>query len=360
MTHLLSDFDLHLLAEGTHYRNYEKLGAHCLEADGIPGVRFAVWAPNASRVSVIGDFNGWDPEAHVDEQSDARRRGMGGLDPGAWARRAVQVPRGRARWAVPGRQGRPLWLRRRDPAVDRIEGGPARWLCLGRRRLDGGPRRRPAARRADVHIRGAPGLVAPRPRRGQPLAQLPGAGRTAGRLRPRHGVHPRRAAAGDRAPVRRLVGLPDRGLLRPHQPVRRAAGVHAPGGHPAPAGHRRHPRLGAGPLPHRRARPGLFRRHPPVRARRPATRGPPRLGYADFQLRPPRGPQLSHQQRAVLAGALPHRRAAGGRGGLDASTSTTAGKRGSGFPTSTAAGRIWRRWTSSGCSTSGCTPTTPG
>ncbi len=62
-TLLLSDYDLHLLAEGTHYRNYEKLGAHCVEADGVPGVHFAVWAPNASQVSVIGDFNGWSPDA---------------------------------------------------------------------------------------------------------------------------------------------------------------------------------------------------------------------------------------------------------------------------------------------------------
>ena len=62
-TFVLSDFDLHLLAEGTHYRNYDKLGAHCVEVGGVPGVHFAVWAPNASRVSVIGDFNDWDPAA---------------------------------------------------------------------------------------------------------------------------------------------------------------------------------------------------------------------------------------------------------------------------------------------------------
>ncbi|HEX6313378.1 MAG TPA: 1,4-alpha-glucan branching enzyme, partial [Gemmatimonadaceae bacterium] len=61
---LLSDFDLHLLAEGTHYRTYEKLGAHLRELKGVTGVHFAVWAPNASRVSVIGEFNGWDPTAH--------------------------------------------------------------------------------------------------------------------------------------------------------------------------------------------------------------------------------------------------------------------------------------------------------
>jgi len=61
---LLSDFDLHLMAEGTHYRNYEKLGAHVRTVDGIRGVHFAVWAPNAKRVSIIGDFNQWDGRRH--------------------------------------------------------------------------------------------------------------------------------------------------------------------------------------------------------------------------------------------------------------------------------------------------------
>ncbi len=55
----ISPFDLHLLAEGTHYRSFEKLGAHVAERDGTAGVHFAVWAPNAGRVDVIGDFNGW-------------------------------------------------------------------------------------------------------------------------------------------------------------------------------------------------------------------------------------------------------------------------------------------------------------
>ena len=63
-TPFLTDFDLHLLAEGTHYRTYNKLGAHLAELDGQPGTHFAVWAPNAKEVSVIGDFNGWRPEVH--------------------------------------------------------------------------------------------------------------------------------------------------------------------------------------------------------------------------------------------------------------------------------------------------------
>jgi 1,4-alpha-glucan branching enzyme len=60
----LSDFDLHLLGEGTHYRSWEKLGAHLMTVRGVAGVTFAVWAPNAARVSVVGDFNGWDGRCH--------------------------------------------------------------------------------------------------------------------------------------------------------------------------------------------------------------------------------------------------------------------------------------------------------
>ena len=58
---LLSEQDLYLFREGTHRRLYEKLGAHLLEEKGVAGVHFGVWAPNAEGVSVIGDFNGWDP-----------------------------------------------------------------------------------------------------------------------------------------------------------------------------------------------------------------------------------------------------------------------------------------------------------
>lgn len=60
----LTDLDLHLFAEGNHHRIYEKLGAHLTEIDGVKGVYFAVWAPNARNVSVIGDFNQWDGRKH--------------------------------------------------------------------------------------------------------------------------------------------------------------------------------------------------------------------------------------------------------------------------------------------------------
>ncbi len=61
---LLTDYDLYLLGEGKHLYSYEKLGAHCVDIDGIKGVNFAVWAPGAQRVSVIGNFNGWDARTH--------------------------------------------------------------------------------------------------------------------------------------------------------------------------------------------------------------------------------------------------------------------------------------------------------
>jgi len=67
----ISEFDLYLLAEGTHYRAYEKLGAHLTGKDGKRGVQFAVWAPNAKRVSIIGDFNNWNPNAAIMSSSTA-------------------------------------------------------------------------------------------------------------------------------------------------------------------------------------------------------------------------------------------------------------------------------------------------
>jgi 1,4-alpha-glucan branching enzyme len=61
---LLTDLDTYLFREGNHFRLYQKLGAHLLTVDGTQGTLFAVWAPNAARVSVMGDFNGWNPNAH--------------------------------------------------------------------------------------------------------------------------------------------------------------------------------------------------------------------------------------------------------------------------------------------------------
>jgi 1,4-alpha-glucan branching enzyme len=72
--YLLSEFDLHLMGEGRHYDTYNKLGAHLVTVEGVPGVHFAVWAPSARRVSVVGDFNRWDGRVNP-----MRARGSSGI-----------------------------------------------------------------------------------------------------------------------------------------------------------------------------------------------------------------------------------------------------------------------------------------
>ncbi len=71
-----TDYDIHLLKQGTHTRLYDKFGAHLQRVDGVAGATFAVWAPNAREVAVIGDFNGWDPARH--------RLYQGPADAGIW------------------------------------------------------------------------------------------------------------------------------------------------------------------------------------------------------------------------------------------------------------------------------------
>jgi 1,4-alpha-glucan branching enzyme len=61
---MMGELDLHLLGEGQHWKSYEKLGAHSRTINGVAGVNFAVWAPNAEAVAVVGDFNMWDRRSH--------------------------------------------------------------------------------------------------------------------------------------------------------------------------------------------------------------------------------------------------------------------------------------------------------
>ena len=66
----LSSFDLHLHAEGTNYEAWRSMGAHIVESEGVRGCRFAVWAPHAEMVSVVGDFNQWDVRRHPMRKCD--------------------------------------------------------------------------------------------------------------------------------------------------------------------------------------------------------------------------------------------------------------------------------------------------
>jgi len=71
---VLTDFDIHLLSEGSHLAQYEKLGSHVVDIGGTRGTAFAVWAPNAERVSVVCNFNHWDGRVHP-----MRNRGASGI-----------------------------------------------------------------------------------------------------------------------------------------------------------------------------------------------------------------------------------------------------------------------------------------
>ena len=71
---MLADIDLHLFGEGRHWHVYRVLGSHRQQVDGVYGVLFAVWAPSAERVSVVGDFNSWDGRVHP-----MRVRGASGI-----------------------------------------------------------------------------------------------------------------------------------------------------------------------------------------------------------------------------------------------------------------------------------------
>jgi 1,4-alpha-glucan branching enzyme len=94
---LLDAQDLYLFNEGSHLRLWEKLGAHLVRVDGRDGAFFAVWAPNAERVAVIGDWNGWNPAAHP-----LRIQGSSGI----WAGFVPGVSRGaRYKYRIEGRGG---------------------------------------------------------------------------------------------------------------------------------------------------------------------------------------------------------------------------------------------------------------
>jgi 1,4-alpha-glucan branching enzyme len=104
---VLSEFDLYLLSEGTHVHLYEKLGAHPMTLEGVPGVAFVVFVPGAKRVSVVGDFNFWDGRRHA-----MRVRGNG-----FWE---IFVPRARVgdhyKYEIIGMDGRMLPLKS-DPVA---------------------------------------------------------------------------------------------------------------------------------------------------------------------------------------------------------------------------------------------------
>src|SRR4051794_24481333 len=111
----LGDLDLHLVGEGRHEELYARLGAHPTEIDGITGTAFAVWAPNAHGVSIVGDFNGWDGRLHP-----LRTLGSSGV----WELFVPDVePGARYKYEVHGADGR--MRLKADPLASRTEVPPA-------------------------------------------------------------------------------------------------------------------------------------------------------------------------------------------------------------------------------------------
>jgi 1,4-alpha-glucan branching enzyme len=131
---ILTDYDLHLFNEGTHYRAWEKFGSHRTTVDGVAGVHFAVWAPNARRVSVIGDFNRWDGRVHpmnVLGSSGVWEVFVPGLSEGACYKYEVETVAGHLlekadpyaqRFEVPPNSASIIWTE------GRYEWGDAEWL----------------------------------------------------------------------------------------------------------------------------------------------------------------------------------------------------------------------------------------
>ena len=249
----------------------------------------------------------------------------------------VRDPRRRRRLAAEGRPAGHAHARCRPRRASVVF---ASRYDVGRRRVAGARGARPARHdRADERLRGPPRVLAA------------GTSATASSptqlvdVRRRPGLHPRRAHAGRRAPVRRVLGLPGH-VATTRRPSRF--------GNPddfrylvdraAPGRHRRHPRLGPGALPEGRLGAGPLRRHAAVRARRPAARRAPGLGHATSSTS-----AASEVRNFLVANALywlrgvPRRRAARRRRRLDALPRLLARSRASGRRTSTADGRTSRR-----------------
>ena len=218
---VISDYDLYLFGEGSHSRIYDKLGAHPLSREAAAGVHFAVWAPNATAVSVVGDFNGWDAVVHP-------MRPLGSS--GVWETVVASAEVGH-RYKFELRSPLGATLVKADPfgfafelpprsasIVTRLdhEWQDAAWMQSRVEKASWFER--PMAI-YEVHL-GSWGAQAWTSGGGAP--HVPGAGRAAGALRQGDGLHAHRAAAGDGASVHRLLGLPGDRLLRADEPLRDA------------------------------------------------------------------------------------------------------------------------------------------
>jgi 1,4-alpha-glucan branching enzyme len=203
---ILSEIDLYLLGEGTHMHLYEKLGAHPITLDDVPGVAFAVFAPSAKRVSVVGDFNLWDGRRHA-----MRVRGNG-----LWEIFVPGIGAGeKYKYEIIGPDGRMLPLKS-DPVAFTAELRPKTASIV----VDTSTIKRPQPLPAGVNALGSPiSIYEVHLGSWRRLAELPRPGRGAARLRARHGFHACRIPAGQRASIRRFLGISADRPFCTHEPV---------------------------------------------------------------------------------------------------------------------------------------------
>ena len=242
----VGSFDLHILGEGRLEELWRSLGAHPHEIDGAPGVGFAVWAPAARSVSVVGDWNGWDGMTHP-------MRSLGGA--GVWELFIPGVEVGaRYKFEIRGPDG--TVRVKSDPVAAASEAPPRTasvveasqyrwhdddWMAARPGRT---PWREPVSV-YEVHL----GSWRRNPLQGDRSLTYRELPRSSSAYVRGHGLYARRAAAGDGASVRRVVGVPGHRVLRAHRALRHAGRLpHLVDALPR-ARHRRDPRLGAGPFP---------------------------------------------------------------------------------------------------------------
>ena len=316
------ELDIWLARAGRHEELYAKLGAH--PVDG--GVRFAVWAPNARYVSVVGDFNDWDPAA--DPLQPGRRRPASGRASSTARRSGSATSSTSTGTRRPTRSRSRRRCRRRPPRSSSSR--DYEWHGRGLDRRRGARRSRSSGRCRSTRCT----------RRRGGRASAGASSRDAARaVRARPRLHARRAAAGDAPPVLGLVGLPGDRLLRAALDARVARRLPLLRRPPARERDRRAPRLGAGALPARRVGARAVRRHRALRAR--TTRGAARIPTGERSSSTSAAPRCrtscSRTRSSGCASTTPT--ACASTPSRRCSTSTTRGRRASGCRTSSAAAR---------------------
>ena len=280
---ILSDTDLRLICEGTHDRIYEKLGAHFLDLNGSSGTHFAVWAPNARGVSVIGEFNGWNASVHP-----LTRRGVTGvwagfvpgIGQGAIYKYSILSPDGYSRFdradpyafaaEVPPGNASKVW----DPS--HYEWGDEEWMG-----------HRPARQAItapiaiyEVHL----GSWMRVPEEGNRyLGYREIAPKLADYVSEMGFTHVELMPVAEH-PALESWGYQTIGFFAPTGRYGTPAGPDVPRRHPPPQGDRGHPRLGPRPLRHRPARPRRIRRDSALRAGRSPEAEDPRLEHVRIRL----------------------------------------------------------------------------